>query len=197
MGIKFCASCGAEIAWGVPPGDHAERFHCTACGHVEYCNPIPLVLCLLHTRDKVLMIRRAIPPYVDSWAPPGGFIDQGESIDDAAVREIREEVGVNIDPESLIPYSIVSIPSINQICFICRAEVETEFEPELGYEVSEAAWYDKASMPFDDYFLPAHADGLETFYDSLKTGRFRVFMAEASYSDGFNRSVRLSRRRKT
>ena len=195
MDIKFCSSCGNEIAWGVPPDDHTERFHCTGCGHIEYNNPIPLVLCLLHTDEKVLMIRRAIPPYVDSWAPPGGFIDQGESIDVAAVREIREEIGVDVDPESMIPYSIVSIPSINQICFICRARLPDEVCPELGAEVSEAKWFDRDHMPFDDYFLPAHRDGLEMFYDSLKTGRFRVFMAEASYSDGFNRSVRLARGR--
>ncbi len=140
------------------------------------------------------MVRRANPPYVDSWAPPGGFIDQGESIDNAAVREVQEEVGIDVDPGSLIPYSIVSIPSINQICFICRAELSEEICPELGPEVSEAGWFDRNDMPFDDYFLPAHKDGLELFYDSLKSGRFRVFMAEASYYEGFNRSVRLARR---
>ena len=175
MDIKYCSACGNEIVWGVPPNDHTERFHCTDCGHVEYNNPIPLVLCLLHTKEKVLMIRRAIPPYVDSWAPAGGFIDQGESIDDAAVREVQEEVGISVDPDSLIPYSIVSIPSINQICFICRSELPAEVEPVLGPEVSEAAWFEKENMPFDDYFLPAHRDGLEMFYDSLETGRFRVF----------------------
>lgn len=193
MEIRYCSACGNDITRGIPPDDHAERFHCASCGHVEYNNPIPLVLCLLHTSDKVLMIRRAIPPYVDSWAPPGGYIEQGESIDDAAVREIREEVGIEIDPESLMPYSIVSIPTINQICIICRSELPDEVCPRLGAEASEAEWFDRDNMPFDDYFLPAHKDGLKMFYASLRTGRFRVFMAEASYSDGFNRSVRVVR----
>ena len=164
---------------------------CDQCGHVPYNNPVPVVLTVLHTDKRVLMIRRAIKPYVGMWAPPGGYIDEGESIEAAAVRELREETGIEIESESLIPYSIISIPSINQLCIICRSRIDEEVDPVLGDEVSAARWFSHDEMPFDEYFLPAHVDGLQTFFRSLETGRFRVFIAEASYENGSNRSVRI------
>ena len=191
----YCSACGGKLSRGVPQGDHTERRYCKGCGSIAYSNPVPVVLCLLHTKERLLMVRRAIPPYTGSWAPPGGFIDEGESIDAAAIREVREETGIDVVADSLIPYSIISIPAINQICLVCRSELDFEVEPEFGDEIFEARWFTKKEMPMDEYFLPAHVDGLELFFDSLESGRFRVFMAEASYEDGFNRSVRLARNR--
>ena len=188
---RFCTACGGKTEWAVPPDDHTERHWCPACGHVQYDNPIPVVLVVLHTDERVLMIRRAIPPYVDRWAPPGGFIDHGESIDAAALREVKEETGIDVEAESLIPYSIISIPDINQICFVCRSRVDDEIAPVLGDETADAQWFSKDEMPFGEYFLPAHQDGLETFFDSIGSGRFRIYMAEASFDDGFNRSIRI------
>ena len=107
---------------------------------------------------------------------------------------MKEETGIDIEPDNLMPYSIVSIPAINQIYIVCRYRLESSVTPEIGDEVSEAQWFTKNEMPFDEYFLPAHVDGLETFFNSLASGQFRVFMAEASYADGFNRSIRLARK---
>ena len=84
-------------------------------------------------------------------------------------------------------------PAINQICFICRSKIADAVEPVLGDETSEAIWFTEEEMPFDDYFLPNHLDGLEMFFDTLASGSFHVLMAEASFADGINRSVRLAR----
>ncbi len=69
---------------------------CPNCGYIteEYMNPKPTVDILVDYGGKALLIRRKNPPY--GWAIPGGYIDYGESAEDAAIREIREEAGIEV-----------------------------------------------------------------------------------------------------
>lgn len=81
---------------------------CPACGHEteEYRNPKPTVDVIVEIDGKILLVRRKNPPF--GWAIPGGFIDYGESAETAAVREIREETGVEIS--GLIQFHCYSDP---------------------------------------------------------------------------------------
>ncbi len=83
---------------------------CPRCGYeiALYKNPLPTVDIILYTpAGQVLLIERKNPPH--GWALPGGFVDYGESVEEAAVREVKEEVGVDIRLQGLL--GVYSSPS--------------------------------------------------------------------------------------
>src|SRR3954462_10440950 len=97
----FCSYCGTRFA-----DTTAYPRMCTACGAQTWANPIPVAVVLLPVidgaRTGLLVVRRAIAP-VGKLALVGGFIEEPESWQECAARELREETGVAIDPATLEP----------------------------------------------------------------------------------------------
>jgi ADP-ribose pyrophosphatase YjhB (NUDIX family) len=90
---SHCSSCGTPS----PAGAGWPRT-CASCGAVGYRNPLPVAIALLPVEDaagtSLVVIRRAIRPALGLLALPGGFIDFGESWEQAVVRELAEETGI-------------------------------------------------------------------------------------------------------
>jgi ADP-ribose pyrophosphatase YjhB (NUDIX family) len=97
---RYCPHCATpldSVLEGLRP-----RPTCPSCGFVQYLNP-PLAATILLTRgDRVLMARRTIEPRCGYWTLPGGYVELGESAEEAAVREAKEEVGVDVRVERLL-----------------------------------------------------------------------------------------------
>lgn len=91
---QYCNYCGAKLDSGFIEGK--ERQVCRACGQIYYENPLP-VACIILPNEKreLLLVRRANEPARDMWCFPIGFAEYGESIEDAALRELKEEAGVD------------------------------------------------------------------------------------------------------
>jgi 8-oxo-dGTP diphosphatase len=88
--IRFCPACAASLP-GPPP------VTCGACGYALFRNPRPTGLTIIQDADSVLLVLRAREPRAQMWALPGGFCDGWESPAQAAVREAREELGVEVE----------------------------------------------------------------------------------------------------
>jgi ADP-ribose pyrophosphatase YjhB (NUDIX family) len=81
-----------EFELKTPPGDDRERRVCATCGFVDYVNPRIVAGAVVESADgQILMCKRAIEPRKGFWTLPAGFMEQGESVADAARREAREE----------------------------------------------------------------------------------------------------------
>ena len=109
---KFCSFCGTRF-----PDDIGSPLTCTDCGNTTWCNPAPVAVVLLPIDDGVLTVRRGINPGKGQLALPGGFIDCGETWQEAAVREVVEETAVIIAPEQLSVLNVRSATDDTVIIF--------------------------------------------------------------------------------
>src|SRR4051794_29891664 len=88
---------------------------CGSCGHIEYDGPCVLVACPLFEGDRLLWIRRATAPYRGRWTIPSGFVERGETVNEAASREVQEETRLRVEPEHLRLFTVLSLPAMNQV----------------------------------------------------------------------------------
>jgi 8-oxo-dGTP diphosphatase len=90
----FCNFCGSRLDKKILGG--RERQVCASCGHVYYENPIPVASVILpNPAGELLLVRRAEEPAKGMWCFPIGFAECGETIEQAALRELKEESGVD------------------------------------------------------------------------------------------------------
>jgi ADP-ribose pyrophosphatase YjhB (NUDIX family) len=94
--IRFCSLCGGELSERLVLPDRRRHKVCAACGFVDFQGPKLVAGCLVIERGKVLLLRRAITPRLGMWTFPGGYVDLGETAEQAAVRETSEEAGMNV-----------------------------------------------------------------------------------------------------
>jgi ADP-ribose pyrophosphatase YjhB (NUDIX family) len=123
--LNFCSACGSPISRRLVLEDTRARYACLSCGATHYQNPSVIVVCCVHCRDKVLMCCRAHPPAQGQWAPPSGYLECGETLEEAAARETLEETGVQIDPAKLELYAVINMTAIDQIAITFRGEVSS------------------------------------------------------------------------
>jgi len=101
--LNFCSRCGAELLFGMVPGEDRQRSACPSCGHISYVNPRLVVTVLPITDDgRIVLLRRGIEPGLGAWAQPGGFLEVDETVAEAAVRETVEETGLVIAPGEIV-----------------------------------------------------------------------------------------------
>ncbi|GAA0434601.1 NUDIX hydrolase [Acrocarpospora corrugata] len=107
-----CSYCGTAFA-----PDQPWPRACADCGNTSYRNPLPVAVILLPVDEGLLVQRRDIEPRRGELALPGGFIEVGESWQEAAVRELREETGVRTDVAGVRLFDALSAPDGTVLIF--------------------------------------------------------------------------------
>jgi ADP-ribose pyrophosphatase YjhB (NUDIX family) len=159
----------------VPPGDNLARWVCDQCGDIHYENPKLVVGSIPEYAGKLLLCRRAIEPRYGYWTLPAGFMENGETAGQAALRETMEEAGTRI--ELLEPFSMISVPHVNQVHLFYNARlVDLEFKP--GEETLEVALYEEAHIPWKEIAFRTVGLTLKRWFEHRASGKSGFFTAD-------------------
>lgn len=159
MPARFCTECGHATQPYEEGG--RTRARCASCGHVDYGNPSPAVGAILVRDGKVLLSRRARPPHAGLWDLPGGFMEAGESAEEAILRELREETGLHARILHLVhtaPGAYHGRPTLNLV-YLCDADGE----PFAHDDSAELRWTDPTRLP--QMAFPHEMDALRRWLD--------------------------------
>jgi ADP-ribose pyrophosphatase YjhB (NUDIX family) len=161
--LRFCPLCGAPIARRVVARDMREYPVCTGCGFVCYLHPKVVAVTIAVRDGRVLLARRSIEPAHGLWTFPGGYVDWGESVAAAARREMREEVGLDLEPAGLVGvYSYADAPVVIVAYHVTVPRgLETKAD---ASEVSEVGYFARADIPWDALAFRSTREALDDWF---------------------------------
>lgn len=176
--MNYCSQCGASVSHVVPAGDNRKRHVCDACGTIHYTNPRIIAGTLPVYGDKVLLCRRAIEPRKGLWTLPAGFMENGETVFQAAARETAEEAEAEVNLQGL--YTLFNLPHINQVYMFFRAEL-IDGRYGIGEESLEVELFSEENIPWEELaFLSIHRT-LSLYFEDRQRGEFPVRMESITH----------------
>lgn len=158
--IRFCPLCGSDLVRVPVPPDQKEEAVCSTCGFVFYLNPKVVAGTIPAEDGRILLVRRNINPSKGKWTFPGGFVDWGETVVGAALRETLEETGLRVDVDGLV--GVYSYPDAPVVIVVYRARVAGG-ALQLNHEIQEFAWLSPGEIPWDDLAFPSTRHALRDF----------------------------------
>ena len=167
--MKFCSNCAAELSFAIPEGDNLPRHMCVSCGVVHYQNPKIVAGCIPLWEDQVLLCKRAIEPRYGKWTLPAGFMENGETVVQAAARETVEEAEAQVTDLEL--YGLFNMPHVNQVYIMFRGNLRT---PDFGagYESLEVRLVKEHEIPWDELAFPVMRRALNLYYEDRGRDHF-------------------------
>ena len=159
--FRYCPSCGGALdSRSLKAGD-PDRLVCTECGNVFYLDPKVAVGTIIDDGNgRILLVRRAIEPGYGKWVFPGGYVDRGEPVLTAAIREAREESGLHVELHSLV--DIYSYAGRTPIIMVYAATL-LGGELQLDEEGLEARWFAADEVPWDALAFKSTFEGLRDY----------------------------------
>ena len=153
--VRFCPRCGQ------PADVEYPRFmSCPHCGYGAYYNPKPVAAAIPATPDgRIILLRRGFDPGKGLWTFPGGFVDLGETVEEAARREAREEIQVSIELGALV--GVYSREEERVVLIVYAAK--TGEEPQTTDEALEVRAFAPDEIPWDELAFWSTTNALKDF----------------------------------
>jgi 8-oxo-dGTP diphosphatase len=163
---RFCPSCGGALEKRSLKASEPDRLVCTTCGFVFYLDPKVAVGTIIADADsRLVLVRRASEPGYGLWVFPGGFVDRGEELGTAAIREAREESGLDVRLDRL-----VNIYSYAEAAVIIVVYAATALGGELcgDDECLEARRFRADEIPWDELAFRSTREALRDYLDGVR-----------------------------
>jgi ADP-ribose pyrophosphatase YjhB (NUDIX family) len=159
---SFCPLCGADLELRSLKPTEPDRLVCVQCGFIFYQDPkVAVATIILNGDDHVVLVKRAIEPGYGKWVIPGGFVDRGEEVVSAAMREAREEAGIHIRIDRLL--NVYSYPGVAPVIIVY---VATMIGGALACddECLDVRFFAANEIPWDDLAFSSTKSALEEFF---------------------------------
>ena len=157
---RYCPCCGGSLESRQLKVHEPKRLVCQSCSFVFYLDPKVVAGTVFRLDGRVVLLRRGIEPAMGKWVFPGGFVDRGESVEDAAVREAKEESDLDVRLCSLL--GVYSYPSARDVIVVYSAEV-VGGELKAQDECVEAGSFSVPDIPWGDLAFPSTKDALTDY----------------------------------
>ncbi len=172
--MKFCSECGSGVSLQTVAGDSRQRFVCTDCGKTHYQNPSVVVAVYVCVGESILWIRRGTAPATGKWCLPGGYMENNETPEVAASRELAEETGVNVPANEMTLVSVSSILHMAQTHLVFRCHLDERPATTKTEEATECAWFGDANLPADDLAFASIEPHVRQLYGWLKNKNYGI-----------------------
>ncbi len=146
MSARYCATCGTGLVPRPSRSGDGVRQACPACRTTAYETPAIVVATLPSLRDRVVLIRRATEPGRGLWAFPGGYLEAGEVLEAGAVRETREETGLDVEITGLL--GVYSRPAGRNVTVVFAARA-ADARWQTGDEAAAIRAFGASEIPWD------------------------------------------------
>ena len=159
--FHFCPVCGGALESRLLKAGDPERLVCVACGFVFYLDPKVAVGTIISDSDKrVVLVKRAIEPGYGKWVFPGGYVDRGEEVVVAALREAREEVGLEVRLDRLI--NVYSYHGRTPVVIVYAATM-VGGSLACDDEGLEAKWFAEGEIPWHELAFRSTEEALREY----------------------------------
>ena len=139
---KFCSACGTKLR--SRPHEGRRRPACPNCGLIAFDDPKVAVGVLATRRGKLVLVQRDQEPHRGSWSFPSGFVDAGEGLEQAAIREVSEETGLEVRIQRQL--GAYAAPG-DRVVFIAYAARVVAGRIAVGRECQDVRYFDPSSLP--------------------------------------------------
>lgn len=139
---QYCSACATRLE--LRESDDKQRPVCPQCSRVVYYDPKVAATCVVERDGKILMVRRANQPGYGLWSMPGGYVDRGEVVEQAASREVLEETGLNVEVERLIGVFSEQCHPVIVIAFVSQ---EAGGVLKAGPEALDVGFFSPCELP--------------------------------------------------
>lgn len=172
--MNFCSHCGSgNLEYTIPEGDHFFRYTCPNCSTIHYQNPNVVTGAIPVLGDKILLARRGITPRKGFWNLPCGFLELNETLEEGAVREVKEETGARIALHYL--HTVYNLPHANQIYIIFLATLRDE-NFVINTESTEIKLFHLDEIPWDEIAFSSNTFALQAYRKDVAQGFKGVHM---------------------
>jgi 8-oxo-dGTP diphosphatase len=157
---RFCPKCGGGLERRLVKNGEPERLVCARCAFIFYLDPKVVAGTVFAIDRRIVLLRRGVEPSLGKWVFPGGYVDRGESVADAAIRETKEESCLDVRLNSIVGvYSYAGSPNV---IVVYAAEV-IGGELAAGDESVEARTFDPDEIPWDELAFDSTRDAIREY----------------------------------
>lgn len=155
--IRFCHFCGSSLVERFLAEEGKHRLACNQCDLIIYLDPKIAAGTIPQKDGKIVLLKRNIEPARGKWTFPGGYVDRGEVVSEAAIRETKEETHLEVKITSLL--NVYSYPGVEVVIVVYLAEI-LEGDPKPGSEAQEVRFFSPDEIPWKELAFQSTRDAL-------------------------------------